>query len=52
MIVLDDPCTDMDEDRTAQACKLIRDCAERHQVIFLTCRKEYADSLGGNVIKI
>ena len=52
VIVLDDPCTDMDEERTARSCELIQDCAERHQVIFLTCREEYTGSLGGNVIRI
>ena len=51
VIVLDDPCTDMDEERTRLSCKLIRDCAERHQVIFLTCREEYADMLGGKLIR-
>ena len=51
VIVLDDPCADMDAVRAAQACRLIRDCAERHQVIFLTCREEYIDMLGGSVIR-
>ena len=51
VIVLDDPCADMDAVRAAQACRLIRDCAERHQVIFLTCREEYIDMLGGRVIR-
>lgn len=43
VIVFDDPFTDMDEERTAQACSLIKECAKRHQVIFLTCKEEYAD---------
>jgi hypothetical protein len=50
VIVLDDPFTDMDADRTAQACRLIADCAQRHQVIFLTCREDYLTALGGNTI--
>ena len=52
VIVLDDPCTDMDAERAARSCELIQEYAGRHQVIFLTCREEYADSLGGNVIRL
>ena len=52
VIVFDDPFTDMDADRTAQACKLIQECASRHQVIFLTCREAYIDMLDGNIIRI
>lgn len=51
VIVLDDPFTDMDPQRTAQGCRLIRECAQQHQVIFLTCREEYFDMLGGNHIR-
>ncbi len=50
VIVFDDPFTDMDADRTAQSCELIRECAKRHQVIFLTCKEEYAEMLGGNEV--
>lgn len=52
VIVFDDPFTDMDAERTAQSCELIKKCAQRHQVIFLTCKEEYADMLNGNIIKI
>ncbi len=52
IIVFDDPFTDMDAERTAQSCELIRECAQRHQVIFLTCKEEYADTLGGNEIRM
>ncbi len=52
IIVLDDPLTDMDEDRVKQACALIRECAQRHQVIFLTCREEYQDLLNGSLIRL
>ncbi len=52
VIVFDDPLTDMDVDRTAQSCKLIQECSKRHQVIFLTCKEEYAEMLGGNEIRI
>lgn len=51
VIVLDDPFTDMDADRTAQSCELIKECAKRHQVIFLTCKEEYLPMLGGNEIR-
>ncbi len=50
VILLDDPFTDMDIARVQQSCELLRDCAKRHQVIFLTCRDEYIPMLGGNVI--
>lgn len=50
VIVFDDPFTDMDADRTAQSCELIKECATRHQVIFLTCREEYLSALEGNPI--
>lgn len=50
VIVFDDPFTDMDAERTAQSCKLIKKCATRHQVIFLTCREDYLDMLNGNRI--
>lgn len=51
VIMFDDPFTDMDADRTAQSCKLIKECAKQHQVIFLTCREEYLDVLCGNCIR-
>ena len=51
VIVFDDPFTDMDADRTAQSCELIKECAKQHQVIFLTCREEYLDVLCGNCIR-
>jgi hypothetical protein len=50
VIVFDDPFTDMDADRTAQSCELIKECATRHQVIFLTCREDYLSALEGNRI--
>lgn len=51
VIVFDDPFTDMDTDRTAQSCELIKECAKQHQVIFLTCREDYIDVLCGNCIR-
>lgn len=50
VIVLDDPFTDMDAIRTEQACKLLKECALRHQVIFLTCKEECAAMLGGATV--
>lgn len=50
IIVFDDPLTDMDAERAEQSCKLIKECAKKHQVIFLTCREEYVDMLAGNNI--
>ena len=50
VIVFDDPFTDMDADRTAQSCELLKECAKRHQVIFLTCREDYLAMLEGNRI--
>ena len=50
VIVLDDPFTDMDAERTAQSCELLKECAKYHQVIFLTCRENYIDMLNGNRI--
>lgn len=52
VIVLDDPLNDMDTDRIKRSCRLIAESAKRHQIIFLTCREDYAGLLGGNVIHI
>lgn len=52
VIVFDDPFNDMDSDRTAQSCELIKECAKHHQVIFLTCKDEYKDKLDGNFVQI
>ena len=52
VIVFDDPFTDMDAERTVQSCRLLQACAEKHQVIFLTCKEEYAAMLGGNEIRM
>lgn len=50
VIVFDDPFTDMDAERMAKSCELVKKCAEHHQVIFLTCREEYFAMLGGNKV--
>ena len=48
--VFDDPFTDMDAERTSQSCELIKECATRRQVVFLTCREDYLPALQGNQI--
>lgn len=52
ILVLDDPFTDMDAQRTAQACTLVQDCAQRHQILIMTCHEDYCSLLGGNRIDI
>ena len=52
VIVFDDPFADMDAERTTQSCQLIKECAKRHQVIFLTCKAEYTDIFSGNFVQI
>ncbi len=52
VIIFDDPFTDMDGDRVEQSCQLLKECAKRHQVIFLTCREDYIDLLNGNLIMV
>jgi uncharacterized protein YhaN len=52
VVVLDDPLTDMDAERSAQSCGLVKEAAKKHQVIFLTCKEEYIDMLGGNIIRM
>ena len=52
IIVLDDPFANMDVERTALSCALLKDVAARHQVLFLTCKEDYMDLLGGNGIRL
>lgn len=52
IIVLDDSFTDMDAQRTAQSVELVKECAQRHQVIFLTCKEDLARRLEGNLIRL
>lgn len=52
VIVLDDPFTDMDAMRTEQSVDLVKSCAQRHQVIFLTCKEDLAEALGGHRINM
>ena len=48
--VFDDPFTDMDAERRARACSLLKEFAENNQIIFVTCDRSYADTLQGNFI--
>ena len=48
--VFDDPFTDMDAERRARACSLLKEFAENNQIIFMTCDRSYADTLQGNFI--
>lgn len=45
--VFDDPFTDMDAERRARACRLLKEFAENNQIIFVTCDRSYADTLQG-----
>lgn len=49
-VVFDDPFTDMDAERRARACNLLKEFAENNQIIFATCDRSYIDLLGGNLI--
>ena len=40
VIMLDDPCVDMDADRRAAAMQLLRDVAQQHQIILFTCHPQ------------
>lgn len=50
--VFDDPFTDMDPTRTAQACRLLSKFAENNQVLFVTCDDKYTTMLDGNIIRM
>ncbi|MBO5365918.1 MAG: hypothetical protein J6A39_04750, partial [Peptococcaceae bacterium] len=50
--VFDDPFTDMDPQRTAEACKLIQKFAQKNQVLFVTCDDKYKSLLDGHVIEM
>lgn len=51
MIILDDPCTDMDPGRTERSCQLIEEFAKDNQVIFVTCDDKYSGIMKGNVVR-
>lgn len=52
LAVLDDPFSNMDAERTAKSVEIIKDTAKRHQVILLTCKKEYLNIAGANTITL
>ncbi|MBQ7569360.1 MAG: hypothetical protein IJT22_00365 [Synergistaceae bacterium] len=45
--VFDDPLVNMDAERRAKACEIIKDFAANNQVIFLTCHDEYKEIFAG-----
>lgn len=49
-IAMDDPFINMDAKRTEKACELVKEASKKQQIIFLTCRGDIADKLGGNQI--
>lgn len=49
-VILDDCLVDLDPCRKERAAQLIKEFAEKHQVIFTTCSPETADLLGGKTI--
>jgi uncharacterized protein YhaN len=50
--VFDDSFVDMDDGRCERACKMLREFAEKNQVIFITCNEKYVELLQGNRIGI
>lgn len=52
LTVLDDCLINMDMGRRNDAIRLIKQHAERHQVIFITCHPEIAAHLGGHQINL
>lgn len=52
VMVFDDPFVNMDKERTVQSISLIKDFANRHQVIFLTCKDEYLNLFPGSNVQI
>jgi exonuclease SbcC len=52
LTVLDDCLVNLDESRQSKAIEMIKNHAERHQVIFVTCHNWVADMLGGNTIEM
>jgi DNA repair protein SbcC/Rad50 len=51
-LVLDDSLVNLDPDRKARTIALIREQAQRHQLIFTTCQPETARQLGGHLIQL
>ncbi|MBO4939547.1 MAG: AAA family ATPase [Clostridia bacterium] len=39
-LILDDPFTDLDDEKTEQAKRFIRSLSERYQILYFTCKKE------------
>ncbi len=49
-VVLDDCLVDLDPYRKEKAAEIIKEFAQKHQVIFVTCSPDTAKLLGGNLI--
>ncbi|MDW7678491.1 MAG: hypothetical protein SCK57_12595, partial [Bacillota bacterium] len=52
LLVIDDSLVNLDPDRKARTISLIREQAQRHQLIFTTCQPETARQLGGHLIQL
>ncbi len=52
VLVLDDPLTNMDDERRLRSCEMIREYGSRHQIIFLTCSNIYEKLLNGSRVQI
>jgi uncharacterized protein YhaN len=39
-LILDDPFTELDDEKTEQAKRFIRSLAERYQIVYFTCKKD------------
>ena len=50
LAVFDDLFTNMDPERTRQACKLVNEFAKKNQVIFVTCDPKYEELLDAKTI--
>ena len=51
-LIMDDPLVNLDPDRQKSAADAIREFSDGKQVIVLTCQRNNADLLGGNIIEI
>lgn len=51
-LLVDDPLVNMDPERQAAAAAMLREFADRRQVIVFTCHPAHAELLGGNVTSL
>ncbi|NLG32528.1 MAG: hypothetical protein GX550_03315, partial [Syntrophomonadaceae bacterium] len=52
LLILDDCLVDLDPGRKQAAAELLKQFAEKHQVIFTTCSPDTANLLGGAIINM